>query len=113
MKEEPAAPEVALSADLEQFAARAYEYITPNYAYKTLEAYRPSIEAFIRIIGNKSLSDITPSDVDRFKLTRMTELSPRFRQHPIADITSSLQPGCPLGHDSSQSLQRRDACPYS
>lgn len=76
MKEEPAAPEEIASADLEQFAARAYKYITPNYAYKTLEVYRLSIGAFIRIIGNKSLTGVTRSDVDRFKLTRMSELSP-------------------------------------
>jgi site-specific recombinase XerD len=47
-----------------------------NHAPKTLEAYRLSIHAIIRIIGNKPHENVTRSDVDRFKITRMSELSP-------------------------------------
>jgi integrase len=65
-----------VQSDLDLLSSRVLEYVTANYAPKTLEAYRLSSSAFIRIIGNKPLKDVTRSDVDRFKVTRMSELSP-------------------------------------
>jgi integrase len=61
---------------LSSFFSDFLERAPLSYRPKTVKAYSLAFRSFERIIGNKRLKDVVPSDVEEFKWARSKEVSP-------------------------------------
>jgi len=63
-------------ATLESFARMFLNQVLLNFRPKTVQLYRQSLNNFLRITGDRSLSRVTPLAIEKFKSGRVLEVSP-------------------------------------
>lgn len=77
------------------------EYVHNNLSKSTHQLYKRSFKEFINIVGNKVAFDVTPEDIEYFKKTRLSCVSPVTLNIEIRNLKSSYNLAIKFKHSIS------------
>lgn len=91
------APKKRVRIKLSAFKDEVLKYVEATFAPKTLETYRLSFQAFLRIHGDEMIHRITTQHVDRFKARRLSEVSPASVNIQLRTLRAAFNLACGWG----------------